>query len=64
MKRYINPHTGLVLVVDGSVISVSEPCGSQVHTEKMGFGTPEYAARLAEALARDLGATEEKRVKA
>lgn len=61
MKRYINPHSGLVLEVDGPVISVSEPCGGgKVHTERMGFGTAEYAARLAESLARDLRATEER----
>jgi hypothetical protein len=59
-KTYKNAQTGLILEVDGPVIFVSEPRGGKLHTEKMHFGTDEYAVTLAEGLARDLRAVEQK----
>lgn len=60
MKIYKNTQTGLVLVVDGPVICVSEPRQGRVEMQMMNFGEAAFAEALGESLAKDLGAKEEK----
>lgn len=55
MITYVNERTGMVLTVDGPVLTLTEPGQKPV---RMGFGDATYAARLGERIAAQMRLTE------